>query len=166
MRRILTLLVGTALALGASLAEAKNFTIGDSKPVAVISIPDEWNPTAIEDGAEATSPDNTVYIAVEAVEIKDIESATREGIKFFDKSGVTLDASTMKQKETKISGLPAIDVTWRGKDKDGPTNVSLTFVIVSPTNSVLLYFWGSDAGVQKNVADLKSIADSLRPVSR
>ena len=140
LRHVITLLAFVAFAMGMSVAQpvqAKNFTIGDP-PVAVVALPDKW--------------------------IKDVETATRDGIKYFQKNGVTLDQSTMKKKETKIGGYDAIDVTWSGKDKEGPTNVSLTFVIMSETQSVLLYLWGTDDDIKEGADELKAIADSLKKV--
>lgn len=166
MRHVITLLAFVVFAMGASLvqpAEAKNFTIGDP-PVAVVALPDKWKPRAYDDGVEANAPDGGVYVAVEAVKIKDVETATRDGIKYFQKNGVTLDQSTMKKKEMKLGSFDAVDVTWSGKDKDGPTNVSLTFVIMSETQSVLLYLWGTDDDMKEAGTELNEIANSLKKV--
>ncbi|BAT57889.1 hypothetical protein GJW-30_1_00399 [Variibacter gotjawalensis] len=166
LRNVLTAIAFAATAaFAASPAAAKSFTIGDDRPVAVIVVPDSWNPQAIEDGVEATSPDNKVYIAAEAVEIKDVAEALKQAIEFFQEQGITL-AGEPKQSETKINGLPAIDVTWNAKDKDGPTYAGLTFVILNEQDSVLLYFWGDAEGVKLNEPALRMISDSLKAVPK
>lgn len=160
-------LVVASLAFALSRSEAKSFSIGDKRPVATITIPDSWKTETIENGVEATSPDEGISIAIEAVEIKDVEQATREGIKYFGDQGVKIDPSTQKQRETTMSGKPAIDISWKGKDEDGEeTNVGLTFVILSEKDSVLFYFWGDDESTKMNEPALKSIADSIRSVQQ
>ena len=44
--------------------------------------------------------------------------------------------------------------------------VGLTFVILSPKDSVLLYFWGTDEAAKQNAAALKSISDSIKAVEQ
>ena len=164
MKLASTLLTFLVLAFGLALpAQAKNFTVGDP-PVAVVTLPDSWTLREYDGGVEANAPNNGAYVAIEAVKVKDIATATRDGILYFQKQGITLDGASMKQKEIKIGGLPAIDVTWAGKDKDGPTNVSLTFVVMSETQSVLLYLWGDDDDMKAAGPELQKIADSLKPV--
>ena len=147
-------------------AYAKSYSIGDSRPVATVTIPDAWEVETIEDGIEATSADEGVTVTVEAVQIKDVETATREGIKYFAESGVKIDPSTQTQKEMTMSGKPAVDISWKGTDSDGPTNVSLTFVILSEKDSVLLYLWGDDKSIVQNAAALQAISESIRAVQQ
>ena len=71
----------------------------------------------------------------------------------------------MKTQDTKINGLPAFDMQFTGKDKDGPAGISLTLVGTNAEGKFLmLYFWGSPAtGVEgQRSPDLKAIADSLQ----
>lgn len=159
-------LVIASLAFASTRGEAKSFSIGDDRPVATVTIPDSWATEKIEDGIDATSPDEGISISIEAVEIKDVEEATREGIKYFADQGVTIDPSTQKQRETTMSGKPAIEISWKGKDEDGPTNVGLTFVILSEKDSVLFYFWGDDESIKLNEPALKAIANSIRAVQQ
>lgn len=147
-------------------ALAKSYSIGDSRPVATVTIPDSWEVETIEDGIEATSADEGVQVTVEAVQIKDVETATREGIKYFAESGVKIDPSTQTQKEMTMSGKPAVDISWKGRDSDGPTNVSLTFVILSEKDSILLYLWGDDKSIVQNAAALQAISESIRAVQQ
>ena len=169
MRKPLLVLALIAASLGfiSSNCEAKSFSIGDKRPVATVTIPDSWKTETIENGIEATSPDEEISLAIEAVEIKDVEQATREGIKYFADQGVKIDPSTQKQSETKMSGKPAIDISWKGKDDEGnETNVGLTFVILSEKDSVLLYFWGDDESIKLNAPALQSISESIRSVQQ
>jgi hypothetical protein len=146
-----------------SLALAKTFPIPDDNPVATVSIPDAWEPKTYEGGVEATSADGAIYVAVESVAAADVKSATEEGVKYFVKQGVTLDADSLKTREIKIGGLDAFDLAFTGKDKNGPANISLTLVATNAKDKFLLiYYWGTSAGEKANLGDLKAIADSVQ----
>ncbi|MBV8472775.1 MAG: hypothetical protein JO107_08460 [Hyphomicrobiales bacterium] len=157
------LLAALAIALGASAASAGTFPVPDENPIATVSIPDAWEPKAYDGGVEATSNDGAIYIAVEQVKAEDIKSAIEEGIKFFLKSGVDIDAASQKQTETKINGLDAFDLSFAGKDKNGPTNVSLTLVKTNaPGKILMLYYWGSPDGEKANATELQKVSDSIQ----
>ena len=152
-----------AVALLPSLAAAKTFPVPADDPIATVNIPDSWNPEPYEGGVEATSEDNKIYVAIEQVAADDVKSATEEGIKFFVKNGVEIDPNSMKTRQTKINNLEAFDLTFTGKDKDGPANVSLTLVATNANGKfLLLYYWGSPDGEKANAADLKKISDSIQ----
>lgn len=162
--KILPVLAALALGLYAAGADAKTFAVPDDDPIATISVPDSWDPNPYEGGVEATSADGTVYIAVEEVAADDVKSAVEEGVGFFLKSGVEIDPKTQKSQDIKINGLAAYDITFSGKDKDGPTEVSLTLVQTNAkAKFLLLYYWGSPQGAKANAAALKAISDSIQP---
>jgi len=161
VRSILVALVAFAFLPGSVLA--KTFPVPGDDPIATVSIPDSWNPESYEGGVEATSDDSKIYVAIEQVAAADVKSATEEGIKFFVKSGVEIDASSMQTKQIKINNLDAFDITFTGKDKDGPANISLTLVATNAAGKfLLLYYWGSPEGEKANGADLKKISDSIQ----
>jgi hypothetical protein len=144
-------------------AFAQTFPIPPEDPVATISIPENWGPKPYEGGVEATSPDGKVYIAVEMVEADDVKDAVKEGIEWFDKQGVELDADSMKTTETKEAGVASFEMTFAGKDKDGPTAVSMTLVTTNAAKKfLLLYFWGAPKDAEANQGVLKAIGDTLQ----
>jgi hypothetical protein len=111
-------------------ANAKTFTLGDDKPVATIMIPDSWSPEEIDKGVEGTSKDGETYVAAELIDAKDMKTAMDAGIAYFQKNGVKIDPATLQKKEMKMGAFDAVDLSGKGTDKDGPTHVSLTLVIV------------------------------------
>jgi hypothetical protein len=157
-------LAAAALFLLAPVAAyAGTFSIPSEDPVATISIPPKWDPKPYEGGVEATSPDGKVYIAVEMVEADDVKDGVKEGIEWFEKQGVELDADSMKTKEEKENGIPSFEMTFAGKDKDGPTAVSMTLVGTNTKKKFLLiYFWGAPKDAEKNLPALKEIGDTLQ----
>ena len=144
-------------------AFAKTFPVPGDDPIATVSIPDSWGPETYDGGVEATSPDKQVYVAAEVVDAADVSKATKEGLQFFQKQGVEIDGDSMKTKDIKINDLDAVDLTFNGKDKDGPTQIGLTLVQTNAQGKFLmLYLWGSEKGQEANVADLKVIGGSIQ----
>jgi hypothetical protein len=161
MKRVFALTLLAALV--SSTAIAKTFPIPDENPIATVSMPDKWESSAYDGGIESTSPDGAIYVALEMVKANDVKSATEEGIEFFAKQGVDIDADSMKTRETKINGLDAFDLEFTGKDKNGPANVSLTLVGANAEGKFLmLYYWGSEAGEKANADALGAIAASVQ----
>jgi hypothetical protein len=148
-----------------ALAFAKTSKIPDDDTVAIVTIPDAWDIHEIDAGVEATSPDSEVYLAVEAAPAKDVNQTAIDAVKWLAKQGVTIDASSMKQKEIKINGMEAVDLSWDGKDKDGPTKVSVTLVVASAKKVLVLTYWASPDGEKANEKDLMAIAGSIKPVN-
>jgi hypothetical protein len=152
-----------ALCLAPSLAIAGTFPIPAENPIATVSIPDSWKPNAYDVGVEGTSADGALYVAFESVDAADVKTATEEGLKYYVKNGVETDLASMKTKDIKINNLDAFDLSFTGKDKDGPANISLTLVKTnSPAKFLLLYYWGSSGGEKANGAELKAISDSIQ----
>jgi len=144
-------------------ALAKTFPIPADDPIATISLPEKWEPEPYEEGVEATSPDGSVYVAIEMVRANDVGSTAEEGVKFFAKQGVEIDEKSLKTQDIKINGLPAFDMTMDGTDKNGPTEVGMTLVGTNAEGKFLMiYYWGSEEGQKANLPDLKTIADSLQ----
>ena len=147
-----------------ALAQAKAFKIGDDDPVSWVSIPDTWEPAEIDNGVEGTSPDKETYVAAEIVDAKEIDDAVKEEDKFFAKQKIKIKGDTKKEKETTVNGLKAFDYSWDATDEDGPTHVSVTFVVVGEGKLLLLTYWGSAAGEKANGKDLVAIAESIKPI--
>lgn len=162
MKRFAMLAFAALLAIPA-VAFGKTFPIPSDDAIATVSIPDSWKPSPYDGGVEATAADGGVYVAVEMVKANDLESATKNGIEWFGKQGVEIDPDSMKTEDVNIGSLPGFELSFSGKDKDGPAEVSMTLV---PTNAsgkfLFVYYWGSPAGAKANLNDLKAIANSLQ----
>jgi len=151
------------LFLSPAYAFAKTYPIPADDPIATISLPEKWEPSEYDGGVEATSPDGSVYVAIEEVLANDVGSTAEEGVKFFAKQGVTINDKSLKTQDIKINDLPAFDMTMDGTDKNGPTQVGMTLVGTNAQGKYLMiYYWGSEDGQKANLPDLKAIADSLQ----
>jgi len=160
---MLRLAAVACLLLAPSLAFAKTFPVPADNPVATVSIPSSWAPHDYDGGVEATSADGKVYIAVEVVEADEIKKAIGDGVEFFVKQGVEIDPDSMKTRNGKQAGADSFEITFSGKDKDGPTSVSMELVKTNAAKKFLiLYSWGAEADAVKNGDELLKIAESLQ----
>lgn len=157
-------LVAGFVALIPALAAAKSYTIPDPNPIAVVTIPDDWEVTETKKGIEVDSEDEEVYVAVEVTEMNDVAKTIADTIVWLQSKKVVIDASTQQQQEININGIPGFMVKWTGKDDDGPTNVSLTILVLSESKGLLLTYWASPDGEKDNLDALKGIINSLKPV--
>ena len=142
--------------------QAKTFAIPSDNPLAIVTIPNSWEPNEYDIGVEGTSKDGQFYFAFEALERKDSKHAFVEAMTWFKKQGVDLDVNSQTSNEVEIAGMPSFLVSFKGKDKDGPTNV--TVVIVSTHKKdrfLLIYGWGSDSADQANRKEIDKILSSL-----
>lgn len=164
-KTIASALVVIALGFGAmQSASAKSHLVPEKAPVAVVTIPDDWEVTEIAQGIEALSDDETVYVAFEVTELKDVSTAIADAIVWLKSKDVVIDRATQEQKDFEINGLSGVQVKWEGKDEDGPTQVSLTVLPVTDTRGVILTYWGSAEGAKANIKDLTSIITSLKGI--
>ncbi len=143
---------------------SKSYLVPEKAPVAVVTIPDDWEVSEIAQGVEAVSEDESVYVAFEVTELKDVSTAIADAVVWLKSKDVVIDRSTQEQKPFEINGLSGIQLKWEGKDDDGPTQVSLTVLPVTDTRGVILTYWGSPEGAKANIKDLTSIITSLKGI--
>ncbi len=157
-------LIAGVLLASPALVEAKSYTIPDPNPVAVITIPDDWEATEIAKGVEAQSDDDAVYVAIEVTELKDAAQAISEAVIWLKSKDVVIDESTQVKEPFSVNGLDGVQVKWNGKDEDGPTHVSLTLLQVTDTKGLILTYWASPAGEKDNLPALVAMINSLRAI--
>ena len=161
MRKILIL-----AALGFFAAQsvmAKTFELPDANPAVSVMLPNSWKPSEVDTGVEATSPDGETYVALETATAKSMESLISDDIDFLTEQGVKIDKSTQQTHDTTQNGMPVSFLRWSGKDKDGPTNVTLGIFAVSNNLILLMTAWSSPAGEKTHSAELDQIVASIKP---
>ena len=143
---------------------AKTFKVPDEGSFASITIPDDWKSKEIDKGVESQSADNEVYFAVEATDAKGMDKAIEEAVKYLQGQGVTVDDKTLKQSEGKINGMDGVDITWKGKDKEGDAIISLTILAAKKEKMLLITYWASPEGTKKHDKELGAILQSIKPL--
>ena len=114
---------------------------------------------------ELMSPDESIYISADVAEAKDTETVVKDAIVWLGEQGVTVDEKSAKQSEDKLNEMPMFSIDWDGTDKDGPVNISLAAVAVSPETNLVLTYWGTKGEQEKYANELVGIIKSLKPVS-
>ena len=126
-----TIIAAALACVLATPAFAKVFELPDANPAVTVDLPNRWKPSETDHGVEATSPDNETYVALETATAKGMNQLIDEDLAFLTKSGVTIDRSTQQTQDTTTNGIPVSFLHWTGKDKDGPTGVTLGIFGVS-----------------------------------
>lgn len=140
----------------------KTFDLPDANPAATVYLPGSWKPSEVEKGVEATSPDGETYVAIETATTKSMEALIDEDIAFLTKQGVVIDRATQQTHDTQVNGISTSMLHWMGKDKDGPTAVTLGIFGISDNLIVLLTAWSSPAGDKANGSELTKIVEGIK----
>lgn len=151
-----------SLALLPSNGQAKTFDLPDANPAVTVYLPNSWKPSEVEKGVEATSPDGETYVAIETATAKGMNTLIDEDIDFLTKQGVVIDRSTQQSHDMQSNGMPASLLHWQGKDKDGPTAVTLGIFGITDNLVLLMTAWSSPAGDKANGAELTKIVEGIK----
>jgi hypothetical protein len=157
-------LLAGLLTISPALAMAKSYTIPNPNPVAVITIPDDWETEETTRGLESTSEDEGVYFTVEVTDTETVEKTMTRAIAGLVAEGVVLDMATQKQTELSVNGLKAFMTFWNAKDDDGSTQISITLVMVSDKKVLLMTGWGTEEAQKENLEELTAIMNSIKVV--
>jgi hypothetical protein len=156
-----TLILAALSCLVAVPVMAKTYQLPDANPAVSVMLPDKWKPSEVEKGVEATSPDGETYIALETATAKGMETLIDEDIQFLTDRGVVVDKSTQQTHDTTINGMSVSFLRWSGKDKDGPTNVTLGIYGVTGNLILLMTAWSSPTGEKLYDKELDGIVSSV-----
>jgi hypothetical protein len=157
-----TLIALLALTLVVCPGLAGTIKLPKSKPLAAITFPSGWKTTAEEDNFEAESADEEIYLYAEVIDTDSVEAALKESIAYLEKEKVTMKPDSKKETKGEVNGIPLVDVSFDGTDKDGPCKISLTFLILSKGKCISMFYWASEEGEKKHTEELKQVFDSIK----
>ena len=141
---------------------AKEFKLPDAKPVASIVLPDAWKPESIEKGVQGQTADSAVYLSVETTNNENgMDAIIDDTFAMLKEHKAELNRTVKRETKFLINGLPADELLYDGKDQDGPTMVSITFVTIGKTALVLTY-WASAEGNKAHQAEVGKILASIK----
>ena len=152
--------------LAATSAFAKTLKLpGDEFPIASITFPNDWEPEEVTNGVAGQSPDTAVYLAAVAVgSEKGMNAELEDTFAMLEEHKVDLDKSTKKENKFKLNGVEVEELIFQGKDADGPTSVSISFIPIKDKIVVVTY-WVTTAKEKKHQEEVAKILTSLKPVS-
>lgn len=159
-------LIAAALAAFAfsGMVQAAEMKFPSSEPVASITLPDGWKANETDSGMEVTTPDESIYLAVDIAEPKETEQVAKEAIEWLGGEGVTVDPKTEKQSQDKLNGRDIFFIDWKGKDKEGDASVGLAALVLTADTVLVFTYWGDPAEEKKNGAAVLGILQSIKPV--
>ncbi|MGU9982073.1 histidine kinase [Phreatobacter sp. HK31-P] len=162
MRKVsIALLAALAAALFQAPASAATYDLG-SPAIAQVTLPDAWSPKITERGAEATTDDDEIYVAVQLAAIERTEDAVKQALAYLIGQGVKINVATQRDSAAQINGMDAISLAYSGKDEDDEdVEISVSVFIVNPTAAIVLTYWGSKEGERTYAAELRGILQSL-----
>jgi hypothetical protein len=161
--RILTLSLVLASAFISS-ALAETFKLPENNPVASFSIPDSWKPSETDAGIEAASVDGEIYLSIEYADADSMNDVIDNTIKFLDKQGVKVGDKPSSTGDSTLNGMKISHMAYKGTDKDGPCEVSLSFVSVVEGKALVITYWGSADAANKHKDSLEKIVGSIEKI--
>ena len=165
MRLFLAAALFTSLLGTAALAETHK--IPQDNPIVTVDVPDEgWTATRIGRGIEVNDDDDEVYLAIEGIDVKDVDQVVKEAIVYLNREGVKIDTSTEKKVHGKLGNFDVDDIGWQGKDRDGDVLVHLTIVSITDQRGVLFTYWASPQGDKENDEAVTKMVHSIKQVGR
>ena len=161
IKPLLMLLAVTAL--GVLSCQGKTLKVpNDEFPIASITLPEDWEQEEIQNGIAGTSDDGAVYLSLVAVgSDKGMEAELDDVFAMLKEHNVELDDKSKKEQKFKLNGLDAEELLYQGKDEDGPTSVSITFITIKDKVLVLTY-WVNTEEEKKHDAEVTKIVRSLK----
>jgi len=150
--------------VAATPAFAKTMKLpNDEFAVASINFPSDWEPEEIDNGVAAESPDKAVFLSAVAVgSEKGMDAELNDTFEFLKEHNVELNQKSKSEDKFKIGNLEAQELTFQGKDEDGPAAVSIAFVTVKDKVVVLTY-WVSTDKEKEHSDEVGKILRSLKP---
>jgi hypothetical protein len=153
------------LAISPALAIAKTYAIPDPNPIVTITIPDDWETEETDRGGlESTSDDEGVYFTIEATDVDALDKITERAMAALIVEGVKINQASEKKTDIAIGDIKGFTVFWEAKDDDGPTQVSVTVLLVSDKMALLMTGWGTEAGQKANLKELTGIMESIKVI--
>src|ERR1700752_3663232 len=162
MRTPLLALSFLALLGHAALAETFQFT--QQNPIVSFILPDSWKPTETDAGLEATSVDGEIYIAIEYIDADSVNDVIDSTTSFLDKQGVKVEKKAKSEGDSTLNDMPISHMSYNGTDKDGPCEVSLSFLTVTHGKGLMITYWGSQEAADKHQESLVKILDSIKKI--
>lgn len=141
---------------------AKTALLQSGSTTLAFQVPDSWKVSTVQRGLEIKSPDEEIFMWVEAYRRSDLDKIKAEHGKYFASQGVAMIGEPKIKAEGKAKyGLAFMDIeaTWKGK----PT--VLRYIMVEPTDaskrSLIVSYWASPEGDKEHAAAMSKLIENL-----
>src|SRR5205085_9671343 len=97
-----------------SAANAATHKVPQDEPVALLDVPDKWQTMTHDEFIEADSADGTVHFIATSPEGRKVMEGMGETMRYIrNKTGLVVDASSLKQEPGRLNGMNVRNVSWR-----------------------------------------------------
>lgn len=151
-----------------SLATADTINVPAKNTVVTVNVPDSWDPEQTNKGIAIESPDKVVTVFFEiAASGKSVDRLIDENIDWLvNEQSLRINAATKKDSEMTVGGIKSEVLHWDANSKEfGPAKVGFIFTPVG-RKLLLITYWISIKGFQKQEASLNRILESVSPVRK
>jgi hypothetical protein len=145
-------------------AWADTFKLPENKPIVSFVLPDSWKPTETDTGLQAASVDGEIYLALEFIDADSVNDVVDDSMSFLEKQGVTVEKDPKSQGDSTINDMAISHMSYKGTDKDGTCEVSLSFLTVAPGKGLMITYWGSTDAADKHKESLERILNSITKI--
>ena len=83
---------------------------------------------------------------------------------FLDQQGVTVEKKPKSEGDSTLNDMTIRHMSYQGTDKDGPCEVSISFVSVAPGKGLMITYWGSADAADKHKESLEKILNSVTKI--
>jgi hypothetical protein len=145
-------------------AYADTFKVPENNPIVSFVLPDSWKPTETDAGLEAVSVDGEIYLALEFVDADSVDDVIDANLSYLEQQGVKVEKEPKNKGDSTINEMSISHMSYNGTDKDGPCEVSLSFLTVAPGKGLMITYWGSQNAADKHKESLQKILDSITKI--
>jgi hypothetical protein len=145
-------------------ALADTFKLPENKPVVSFVLPDSWKPTETDAGLQAVSVDGEIYLALEFFDEDSMKDVVEANMNFLETQGVTVEKNPKSQGDSTLNDMSISHMSYKGTDKDGSCEISLSFLAVSPGKGLMITYWGSTDAADKHKESLEKILNSITKI--
>jgi len=162
MRNLLLATAATFIFATAAMAGEVKFPADD--PVAVITIPDGWTAKEVDGALDVSSPEDSVYLGIEAEDAAAAQNTMSEWGKWLVEQGVKVDDKTRKDSDGTVNGMQYAAIDADGTDKDGPVSIFFAALQLDKETQVLFTYWAAKDEQAKYLPAVRDILRSVKPV--
>jgi hypothetical protein len=145
-------------------AFADTFKLPENKPVVSFVLPDSWKPTETAAGLEAVSVDGEIYLALEFVDADSVDDVIDANLSYLEQQGVRVEKEPKDKGDSTIKEMSISHTSYNGTDKNGPCEISLSFLTVAPGKGLMITYWGSENAADKHKESLQRILGSISKI--
>lgn len=146
---------------------AGTIPLPEEDSVALVTIPDAWEPENSEEGVVAISPDGVtmIYFEVAGTE-EELDALIEANLTWLmEDNEVEVDQDSMEEHEFTDGGRTWSRISWSGEGKEsGPALIGFLFSPVGGGKILTVTYWIDKEGSEKSLKTLEKIFASVKSV--